>query len=373
MNVLAVAIADSMGFILLIALLVSSRVRRAKRDLELKIFTYITILTMVSCVVDFFSFYSDGKPGKLWHFINVFANTFCFMSNPVFISCWCLYEDIKLYNSKARVKRIYTKAFIPAVIMVIVAFLNIFFPIIFYIDEANVYHRLNANYAFYVVDLGYLVMSIVILICYEKRYGKAKFFPLYLMMGPIVLGTGIQAMFYGVSLIWVSLAIGLTAIYMSLQNEFSYLDTLTGLYNRAYLDYQMDNFLKDKNAVIGAIMIDVDYFKSINDTLGHSAGDEALVDVARVIILSKPDKAIATRFAGDEFIVLVNNTSHYEMQNIIRNIREELKIFNENEGRHYKLSLSLGYAIYDVAKDDRDGFFRRMDDNMYEEKKLKHG
>jgi len=371
-NVLAVAVADYTGFVLLVAMLTNSRFRRSQGQLEIKIFTYIAVLTMIACVVDFFSFYSDGKPGMLYKIVGMAANTYCFIANPIFISSWCLYEDFKLYKSIKRAKKIYSIAFIPALILVIIALVNLFYPIIFYIDEANVYHRLPFSYMYYVVDLCYLIFSWLVLKKYESRYGETKFFSLYMMIGPIVLGCALQAAFYGVSLIWVSLAIGLTSIYMSLQNEFSYLDTLTGLYNRAYLDYKIDSMLKEKNPNIGAIMIDVDYFKKINDTYGHSVGDEALIDVARVILFSKPDKAIATRFAGDEFILLVKDTTKSEMENIIANIREELRIFNETEGRQYKLSLSLGYSIYDIDKGDKDSFFRHMDANMYEEKKTKH-
>ncbi|MBQ7424788.1 MAG: GGDEF domain-containing protein, partial [Lachnospiraceae bacterium] len=130
---------------------------------------------------------------------------------------------------------------------------------------------------------------------------------------------------------------------MSLQNEFSYIDKLTGLYNRAYLDYQLDSSLKDKGSMIGGIMIDVDYFKKINDTYGHSVGDEALIDVARVITFGKPDKAIATRFAGDEFIILIKDTREKEVQHVLKNLHDEVDLFNRTENRQYKLSLSMGY------------------------------
>ena len=372
MNIVAVLLSDYVGFMLLVALLISSRIRRSHGKLELKVFSIITILTMIACVVDFFSFFSDGRDGFLWKTVNLIGNTYCFIVNPIFISAWCLYEDLKLYKSMARVKRIYSIAFIPAIILVVIALINMFFPVIFYIDDMNVYHRLPFSYVFYVVDLCYLLHSAAVLKKYEKQYGKMKFFPLYLMATPVVLGCALQMVFYGVSLIWVSLAVGLTSIYMSLQNEFSYIDILTNLYNRAYLDYKMEAMLKEKNPKVGAIMIDVDYFKSINDTYGHSTGDEALIDVARVIIFSKPDKAIATRFAGDEFILLVNNTSDDEMKKIVDNIRDELKMFNETENRPYKLSLSLGYTLFDLDKDTTDTFFKRMDDNMYIEKAQKH-
>ena len=49
-----------------------------------------------------------------------------------------------------------------------------------------------------------------------------------------------------------------------------------------------------------------------------------------------------------------------------------MQLFNDNENRQYQLSLSLGYTLYEIGKDDSDSFFKKMDDNMYEEKKLKH-
>ena len=371
MNIISVATSDYIGLLILIAMLISSRIRRSDTEhIEYKIFSAIAIFTMVACVVDFLVFYSDGKSGALMRFINVVGNTFCFMANPIFISSWCIYEDLKLYRSVRRLKKIYTYAFIPAALLIIIAFLNNFIPIIYTIDENNVYHHLPFSYAYYLVDIGYVIFSIIILMHYEERYGKVRFFPLHLMVGPIIMGCLLQSIFYGISLIWVSVAVGLTAIYMSLQNEFSYLDRLTGLYNRAYLDYQLEHIPKKRN--VGGIMIDVDYFKSINDTLGHHAGDEALIDVARVITFAKPDKAIAIRFAGDEFIILVADTSEKEMKNILKNLHEEVALFNDTEGRQYRLSLSMGYSIYDQENESLDDFLKHMDDNMYEEKQINH-
>ena len=372
MNLVAIAIADLIGFGLIMAMLYSSRVRRSEPKMEFKIFTVISLMSAVACLVDFLMFLSDGKDNLLCRIINIFGNTYCFITNPVFTLGWCMYIEFRLYNSFARAKRIYKYVAIPAILMVLVTFINLFIPIIFYIDENNIYHRLPFSYAYYVVEFGYIVYSIVVVRRYEARYGKLRFFPVYVMLGPAFLGCVIQALFYGVSTIWVSLSVGLTAIYMAMQNEFSYTDTLTGLFNRAYLDYLMEIYTKDSDSKLGGIMIDVDYFKEINDTFGHHVGDEALKDVARVIRLAKPDKAQAIRFAGDEFIILLKKSSEESIHQVIENIREELYVFNENEGRQYELSLSIGYTLYDAEKDNSDSFFKKMDDNMYEEKKLKH-
>ena len=71
-------------------------------------------------------------------------------------------------------------------------------------------------------------------------------------------------------------------------------------------------------------------------------------------------------------IILMKDSSDESMQKIISNIRNEVDLFNDTEGRQYKLSLSIGYALFDPDKDDTDSFFRHMDDNMYEEKVRKH-
>ena len=372
MNLLAVATSDMIGFVLIASMLYSSRIRRSDRGHdEFRIFSAIAVLAMIACVVDFLVFYCDAKPGLIYRIIAMVGNTYCFVANPLFISSWCLYEDLKFYHSMKRVKKIYTYVFIPALLLGIMALVNNIFPIIYTIDENNVYHRLPLSYAFYIVDLGYVFFSLYILKKYEERYGKVRFFPLHLMIGPVLLGCALQAVFYGISLIWVSVAVGLTAIYMQEQNEFSYLDKLTGLYNRAYLDYSLEKVRKG-SGTLGGIMIDVDYFKKINDTFGHSVGDEALIDVARVITFAKPDKAIATRFAGDEFILLVENTSDKEMNNILKRLHDEVDLFNETENRQYKLSLSMGYSIYQPETDTLDDFLKHMDDNMYEEKNQNH-
>ncbi|MBP3196223.1 MAG: hypothetical protein J6N21_04370 [Butyrivibrio sp.] len=248
MNILAVAVADFVGLVLIIAMLDSSRIRRSEKRYEFQIFSAIALLSAISCVIDFLVFFSDGKSGAGFKIINMAGNTYSFIANPVFAISWCLFTEFKLYNSMSRVKRIYKYVAIPGAILGIVALINIFVPIIFYIDADNVYHRLPFSYAFYVVEFAYLIYSTYIVKKYEERYGKLRFFPLYLMIGPIVLGCFLQAAFYGISLIWVSLSVGLTAIYMSMQNEFSYQDTLTGLYNRAYLDYQLEMAAKDSNS-----------------------------------------------------------------------------------------------------------------------------
>ena len=119
-------------------------------------------------------------------------------------------------------------------------------------------------------------------------------------------------------------------------------------------------------------MIDVDFCKSINDTYGHSAGDSALIDVAGILSRSKPDKSIVIRYAGDEFMLIVYDTSSQDLNYAMDRIHREVDKFNKAGSRPYTLSLSLGCSFFDQGNDTLDSFFKRMDNRMYENKEKVH-
>ena len=135
MNIVAVAVADYVGFILILAMMISSRIRRKDGGLELKIFSVIAFLSATSCVIDFFVFFFDGWGGPFFKVFNILGNTYCFIANPIFVFSWVLYEDLKLYHNENRILRVYKYAAIPAVLLVLAAIVNIFIPFVFLIDE----------------------------------------------------------------------------------------------------------------------------------------------------------------------------------------------------------------------------------------------
>src|SRR5581483_7699141 len=85
-------------------------------------------------------------------------------------------------------------------------------------------------------------------------------------------------------------------------------DPLTGLYNRRYLDESLELEIARavrSDAPIAAIMLDIDFFKSFNDTFGHEAGDLVLKQVADILARSMRKGDIAGRFGGEEFLLLM--------------------------------------------------------------------
>ncbi|RDY26320.1 GGDEF domain-containing protein [Romboutsia weinsteinii] len=141
----------------------------------------------------------------------------------------------------------------------------------------------------------------------------------------------------------------------------SRVDALTNIYNRMFFDLTYNKYLK-KGIGFGLIIIDIDFFKSINDTYGHAFGDIVLKNVAKVIKnrLSKDD--IIFRYGGEEFCILSENKGLQEVIDLSELIREEVErmVWREN----IKVTISLGIS-YTGESDD---MFKQADSNLYKSK-----
>lgn len=371
MNLQSIVITNSMGVLILGVLLISSSLVRQRRLMSDRVFSAMCILTMVSCAADTAGFVCDGQNDTTSVVIAFLVDTFTYVTNILVCVLWCLYVDLRLYASKRHVISTLKKICAPAIIGLLGLVINTFTGIVFYIDNDGVYQRGKAAAYYFVLTYFYLIASIFIRRAHKKKMGATKFVPVWMFLIPILVCAVIQLFVYGISLTWCSVAIGLVSMHMSLQNELMYLDPLTRLYNRNYLNHTINQYRNSKLNILG-IMLDMDGFKEINDTYGHSEGDEALVEMSRLLERSVPGKAIPIRYAGDEFMILIPGDNREELDEIVRAVRREEKEFNESGKKPYKLSFSLGTSTFG-GDSDPDDFLKEMDRNMYQEKKMKHG
>ena len=370
-NLQSIIITNAIGLTLLVGLLITSYLMRERHHLDDRMFTAMIFLCMGSCILEPVTWLVDGRP-EPWAFaLNYLGNTYCYLATNIYAYLWVLYVDLRLHRGTEHIRSWHRVLLVPTVILSLAIIGNLFGHYLFSIDEGNVYHRLPLSYINYVMVCISLFYSIGIRQKYQREHGKLHFFPIAMFLVPVFAGSILQALLFGVSLAWPCVSIGLVCIHMSQQNELTYLDPLTGLYNRTYLDFPLRT-LKTGRYSGGGMMIDMDYFKDINDTFGHSVGDQALVQAASILKESVPDDALVIRFAGDEFIVLLKDDNGVIAQQVEASIRSAVDAFNREGGQPYKLSLSIGHSLFNAETDTVDEFLRRIDERMYDEKRTKH-
>jgi diguanylate cyclase (GGDEF)-like protein/PAS domain S-box-containing protein len=145
----------------------------------------------------------------------------------------------------------------------------------------------------------------------------------------------------------------------------SFHDILTGLYNRAFLEEEMQRLDTKRQLPIGMIMADLNGLKLVNDAYGHLVGDEMLKSVARILEKSCRKEDIIARWGGDEFIILLPQTSEKVVNSVYRRIKRGC------EGAYVKdvpISLALGFALKNNISRNLDDVIKEAENNMYKQK-----
>ena len=135
-------------------------------------------------------------------------------------------------------------------------------------------------------------------------------------------------------------------------------DKLTGLYNRFKIDKELssqkDNIDRNDSYSCGLILIDIDYFKSINDTLGHLVGDCILKDISKLLKNNLRKTDIIGRWGGEEFLIILPFTS----KDIAKKVAENLRVLIEENNFSYKMNrkitISIGVTEFSKSKSVED-------------------
>ena len=149
-------------------------------------------------------------------------------------------------------------------------------------------------------------------------------------------------------------------------------DVLTELYNKRYFDTIM-NMRVQRGKAFALIFMDLDFFKPVNDTYGHPAGDEVLCNVGKRIINSIRTADYAFRIGGDEFACIIDGNADEKncLEGIERLQRVICNPYNIH-GRKIKIGVSCGYALYPSDADKVESLLKIADSRMYAEKEKHH-
>lgn len=151
-------------------------------------------------------------------------------------------------------------------------------------------------------------------------------------------------------------------------------DELTGLYNRRYFDRHLSLMLEkaqQQDRDMAVMLIDMDFFKSVNDTHGHDTGDSVLREFADRLRRNIRGVDLACRFGGEEFVVLMPDTDWRQAQNVAERVRQAVaeKGFGGSPSRPLALTVSVGLALNEAETDTPEVILKRADVALYRAKR----
>lgn len=152
-------------------------------------------------------------------------------------------------------------------------------------------------------------------------------------------------------------------------------DGLTGLYNRRYFDVHIRRQLThatESEKTFALLMIDVDHFKAVNDTHGHEAGDEVLVELAKRVMAAVRNVDMVARLGGEEFVVVMPDSDAEVAVAVAERLRRAVAgqpVPRKAGGDPLDVTASIGVAVYTPDGDDDSELLARADKAMYEAKR----
>lgn len=360
---------------ILFVIYINMKHQAGKYLFEQKLFLCILASDFMMLVFDSFMWVLDKKTGMYLRDANILFTELYYIFSPIPCMLWTIYADYQVYRDERRFKKLLIPMSIPVIINAILSVMSLFGNYLFYIDPDNVYHRGKLFYVMAAACYLYLVHTMFFILKKRDKVERGYFIPLLTYGFPPVIGGILQALYYGISLVWISTTVSVLIVFINIQNNQLYKDHLTGLFNRRQLDYYLQDAYSGYNSrkrLLAGIMIDLNYFKDINDIYGHAVGDQALELTGQILNKSFRKEDFIARYGGDEFVVILEIDGRDELRGAVERLMENTSEFNQKKLTPYEINLSMGYDILD--KDSGmtiQQFLKKIDSQMYEDKKVK--
>ncbi|MDR2552045.1 MAG: diguanylate cyclase [Treponema sp.] len=309
------------------------------------LFLRLLAFTFAAMVMDFIFYLFNGSGGKpAAMLIHVNLAVYHVLLNLAFFHFF-IFMDFAVFKDKKRVRIIYLTAWSVCALILTLVFANAHNGYYYYLDETNFLIRGKYHYVLIFAGFLPLLFAVYTLVSARRFLRKQQFLVTVIFVFFAGIGSAADRIFIFSSIIWPCLTAALLYAYFFVIQNDSGIDVLTGLGNRQRFDEFITGLEhpKRRKDPCSVVMIDMDHFKNINDTLGHSEGDNALRDMAGAVKDCIGRHDFAARYGGDEFILAVKEG---EAGRLMERIQAALDRINAAKQRSCRLEISYGYDVY---------------------------
>lgn len=220
------------------------------------------------------------------------------------------------------------------------------------------------TYSFVIVANFYIIKQ-------RKVIRKSSFYPMLLFIIPPAVGGILQAIYYGLFLVWPMTMISVFMVFVFVQSKRANTDYLTNLFNRREFDNYLNVIEKEKkrNYYLAGIIADLDHFKMINDEYGHYTGDLVLKETSLLLLKSFDPNDFIARLGGDEFGVILKLKNPELLKIMIKKLEDNFENFNKTNKYPFEVKLSFGALVFDKSLHKNiQEFVKALDLLMYANK-----
>ncbi|GHU99181.1 hypothetical protein FACS189483_08140 [Spirochaetia bacterium] len=366
---LSLAVNSIFGSALLIILIFADYIDKYDTDPRQRLlFIGILVFSFIAMGCDFLYLCAAGKPGTgNRNLLYASLTIYYIFQIPSFYLIF-LFFDYLVFKDLRRIK---LAAWISAGIIaahLILLGLNLVFGFYFYLSPDNRLVHGSHYLIRYIISYFPILFLVYDLIAGSKNLRKNQVFvPIFFI---ILTNTGstLDIILQSGTLIWPCFSAALLYVYFFIVRTDSKIDTLTGIGNRYSLNEYIDSLSRQNTRqAYSIVMIDVDHFKRINDTLGHLEGDNALRDLAAIIKGCVRRTDFAARYGGDEFVLATK--AEFDIEKLMERIQGAIDNQNEKNIRPYKIEISYGLDVFTTNSGQSiQDFLAHIDYLMYKDK-----
>lgn len=300
-----------------------------------------------------------------------------FLNLAVF--AWVGYSETELGNREFNDVDQLKVFFLPILFILVVVCTNGYTKVIFDIDVHGKYHMedlFQAQMGIYVFYTGITGIRMLVKAMYESDPTKKSqmlqmgSFPLSFLLSwllKILIGDEFPV-------ICVFVTLWLLFVFVGSTSEQVSTDKLTQIHNRQNLLTHINMKIRTHEDRLFLIMMDIDYFKRINDTYGHQEGDQALIRTANALKSAAQNmtrRPYLARYGGDEFMVVAEAENIEEIQALCEEIQNQLDYFGTWSEKKYQMSLSIGIAEWQEGMKQKE-LIETADQTLYRVKEEHH-